>query len=392
MNTKVKGNSLIPRVMEVLALFLRLGLTSFGGPLAHLAFFRSELVERKGWLGEEDFADTVALCQLLPGPSSSQVAVCLGTYRAGLPGGLAAWSGFTLPSAALMVAAAYGLGALPGGGWLHGLKLVTVAVVAQAVWSMGRKLCPDRVRRLLAVFVCLLACAWPGFYGQLAALVLGGVVGLLAYMPNQTPESGLTDLRLPFWLSPAALASFLGLLGLARIFPCPESTFYLAGSMVFGGGHVILPLLQNAVCSPGWISTDAFLAGYGAAQAVPGPLFSFGAYLGTLLGGWVRGCSCLLALYIPSFLLLLGVLPHWSRWCRARRLRAGLVGVNSAVVGLLLAALANPVVSRGIQSPADLLGAALALWLLTSTRLPIWMVVLGGALAGYGMMSTGQGH
>lgn len=372
-----------PRLFEVGRIFLRLGLTAFGGPVAHLAYFRSELVAHRGWLSEQEYADTVALCQLLPGPSSSQVAVCLGAYRAGLAGGLLAWLGFTLPSGLLMMAFAYGLRVLPGGGWLHGLELVTVAVVGQAVWTMGRQLCPDRTRRFLAVLVTMLVLEYPTFYGQLLGLALGALVGKLVCTPNLSEANGSSAIRVAGWLSAAALVLFALLLGVARLLPGPESTFYLTGSMVFGGGHVILPLLQNAVCGPGWVTVDTFLAGYGAAQAVPGPLFTFGAYLGTVIGGWGRGCSCLLALYLPSFLLLLGVLPHWSSWRRSRGLRSALAGVNAAVVGLLLAAFASPVCSRSIGRPSDVVIALLALLLLAWARIPAWLVVVLGGLAGF---------
>ncbi|MFN8614183.1 MAG: chromate efflux transporter [Vulcanimicrobiota bacterium] len=376
-------------MLEVLRIFGRLGLTSFGGPVAHLAFFRAELVQRRGWLEEAEFADTVALCQLLPGPSSSQVAVCLGSYRAGPAGAVAAWLGFTLPSALLMAAWAYGLEALPAGNWLHGLKLVTLAVVAQAVWSMGRQLCPDRLRRLLALLIGVLALAYPSFYGQLASLVVGALVGLACYAQTDPVGPASRPAGLPARGSLLALGLFVSLLVLAHLWPAPESTFFLTGSLVFGGGHVILPLLENAVCGPGWVSTDVFLAGYGAAQAVPGPLFSFGAYLGTVIGGWPRGCSCLVALYLPSFLLLGAVLPHWHRWRRSRWLRSALVGVNAAVVGLLLAALLGPVGTQTITGPQDVLLAGLA-WLLLRRGAPPWLVVLLGA--GYGTISTGQGH
>ncbi len=376
-------NTRIHRLFEVTRVFLRLGLTSFGGPVAHLAYFRSELIERRGWLNDQEYGDTVSLCQLLPGPSSSQVAVCLGAYRAGLAGGLAAWVGFTLPSGLLMMAFAYGLRVLPGGGWLHGLKLVTVAVVAQAVWTMGRQLCPDRIRGLLAGLVAMLVLTYPTFYGQLLALGIGALLGGLFYAQKRSIPSVVSGLQAPAWVSHAALVSFGLLLALARLYPGPESTFYLTGSLVFGGGHVILPLLQNAVCGPGWVGTDTFLAGYGAAQAVPGPLFSFGAYLGTVIGGWPRGCSCLLALYLPSFLLLLGVLPHWSRWRHSQLLRSVLTGVNAAVVGLLLAAFASPVCSRTVQGPTDVVFASLALVGLTRGRVPAWLVVALGGLAGW---------
>jgi chromate transporter len=368
-------------MLEVFRVFLLLGLSSFGGPVAHLSYFRKELVERRRWLSETEFADSFALCQFLPGPSSSQVAICAGVYRAGLPGGLAAWVGFSLPSTLLMIAFAYGLRELPAGAWLHGLKLVATAVVAQAVWLMGRQLCPDFPRRALAVLTAAVCLLQPNFLGQVSALLTDALLGFILYRKNTAIPPEVSGIRFPRWLSPAALACFSLLLAASQAYTGLLASFFRVGSMVFGGGHVILPLLQSAVCEPGWVSNDDFLGGYGAAQALPGPLFSFAAYLGTLIGGWRQGCLCLLVLNMPSFLLLLGIVPHWNNWRRQVAWRSALAGVCAAVVGLLLAAFIHPVCSSAIRSPADVLAALLALLLLT--RLPVWLVVLLGGLGGW---------
>src|SRR5215468_4355635 len=342
---------------EVLTVFLKLGLTSFGGPVAHLGYFRNELVTRRGWLDDRSYADLVALCQFLPGPASSQVGIGIGLLRAGLPGAVAAWTGFTRPSALAMVLFAYGVGALGdtgGAGWLHGLKVAAVAVVAQAVLGMARTLAPDRQRATLAVAAAVITLAFASAWGQIGAIVLGGIVGVL-FLRGDAP---LDHAALPISVSRATGASLLALFFLllavlplvAAIYPAQWITefeaFYRAGSLVFGGGHVVLPLLQAAVVPPGWVSNDAFLAGYGAAQAVPGPLFTFAAYLGAVMGpppnGWRGAALCLVAIFLPSFLLVIGVLPFWEQLRRGAVAQAALRGVNAAVVGLLLAALYNP--------------------------------------------------
>ena len=381
----------------IFLVFLRLGCTSFGGPVAHLGYFRAEFVARRGWLSEPAFADIVALCQFLPGPASSQVGMAIGMARGGLAGAAAAWLGFTLPSALLMVGFAYGLGALgdPGqAGWLHGLKIVAVAVVAGAVWSMARTLCPDRPRVTLALAAALVALLVPSAAGQIGAIVLGAVAGRLLLPGEAVPEHVALALRIPRGLSLAALASFFmllfGLPALAaatgRHFFAVVSGFYRAGALVFGGGHVILPLLQRAVVPPGWVPNDLFLAGYGAAQALPGPLSTFAAYLGAVMrpapSGWLGGLVCLVAIFAPSFLLLVGALPFWDALRRRAGVRAALRGVNAAVVGLLLAALYTPVWTSAILRPADFAGALTAFVLLTAWRVAPWFVVLGGAAWG----------
>ena len=384
---------------SIFAVFLRLGLTSFGGPIAHLGYYRTEFVERRRWLSEAAYADLVALCQLLPGPASSQVSFAVGLSRGGLAGGLAAWLGFTLPSAVAMVLFARGAAALTGplsAGMLHGLQVVAVAVVAQAVWSMARSLCPDRPRATIAVVATLIVTAAPTAIGQIGAILAGAVAG--AWLFREAPAivaSERLSVRVPRALAVAALALFaLLLIGLpiaAAVSPVPAvavaEAFYRAGAFVFGGGHVVLPLLHASVVEPGWVSEDAFLSGYGAAQAVPGPLFTFAAYLGAIMqpppSGWLGAGLCLVAIFLPGLLLVLGVLPFWVTLGRAPLMAAGLRGVNAAVVGVLLGALYDPVWTKGIGGPADFALALVAFALLVIWKAAPWMVVLisvaGGA-------------
>jgi chromate transporter len=380
--------------LEVLRVFFRLGCTSFGGPVAHLGYFRAECVAQRRWLGESEYADIIALCQFLPGPASSQTAVSLGILRAGVPGGLAAWLGFTTPSAIAMILFAYGVGEVGNinhAAWLHGLKLVAVAVVAQAVWGMARSLLPDRQRVTFAIGAALLALAEPTSLGQVATIAIGAVLGwaLIKEPPKQV--SGELGFSIPRSFAVGALvAFFLLLIALPLMANSGAHTlqlidrFYRAGALVFGGGHVVLPLLHQAVVPPGWISDNGFLAGYGAAQAVPGPLFTFSAYLGTAMqpapNGWIGGLVCLLAIYLPSFLLLLGVLPFWDSLRRQVTVQAALRGVNAAVVGLLLAALYTPIWTSAVNSPRDFGIGLAAFLLLVFWKLPPWLVVLLGAL------------
>ncbi len=381
---------------EVFRAFLRLGFTSFGGPVAHIGYFRTEFVERRRWLREGNYADIVALCQFLPGPASSQVGVSLGMLRAGLPGALAAWCGFTLPSAIVLILFAYGVGEFADLGhsaWLGGLKAVAVAVVAQAVWAMSLKLCPDRQRKTLAVIAAILVLAIPSSLGQVAVIALGAVYGWFFVAGAQQSENESVGVRLGRRTAVASLCIFAVLLAALPWLALHSGShaldlaarFYRSGSLVFGGGHVVLPLLQDSVVPPGWIGNDAFLAGYGAAQAVPGPLFTFSAYLGAAMApqphGWLGGLICLLAIYLPSFLLLVGVLPFWDDLRKVRGVQAALGGVNAAVVGLLLAALYTPVWTSGVRTAADFALAATAFLLLTVWRVPPWLVVILGASA-----------
>jgi chromate transporter len=382
---------------EVFAVFLRLGLTSFGGPVAHLGYFHEEFVVRRGWLDEKSYVDLVALCQFLPGPASSQVGIAVGLSRAGYPGALAAWLGFTLPSAVAMVLFAYGLsvvGDAAGSGWLHGLKVAAVAVVAQAVLGMARALAPDRERATLAVAAAAIVLAFPSAAGQIGAILLGAIAGITLLRGDATTGHASVPLAVSRSVAAGALVVFFVLLiGLPLASSVVQSqslalfdAFYRAGSLVFGGGHVVLPLLQAEVVPRGWVSNDAFLAGYGAAQAVPGPLFTFAAYLGAVMGpppnGWVGALLCLVAVFLPSFLLVIGALPFWEDLRSRPAAQAALKGVNAAVVGLLLAALYHPVWTAGITRAADFALAAAAFLLLFMWKTPPWLVVILCAVGG----------
>ncbi|ABM42211.1 chromate transporter, chromate ion transporter (CHR) family [Acidovorax sp. JS42] len=379
---------------RVFLIFLRLGLTSFGGPVAHLGYFREEFVARRRWLTEDAFADLVALCQFLPGPASSQVGLALGLRQAGWGGALAAWLGFTLPSALVMALLGLGLVAGQGlvpAGVLHGLKVAAVAVVAQAVWGMARSLCRGPTRLLLMALACALALLWPGVVGQVGAMLVAALAGLALWgragaMPAPPSQGGLAAGVRPRTgaLLLAAFAALLVLLPLAaRAWPqgwlVLADAFYRAGALVFGGGHVVLPLLQAEVVATGWVAADDFLAGYGLAQAVPGPLFTFAAFLGAAAGhgagGWLGAAVCLVAIFVPAFLLVAGALPFWERLRHNARARAALAGVNAAVVGLLLAALYHPVWTSAIHAPADLALALAAFAALVWARVPPWLVV-----------------
>lgn len=381
--------------LEVGEAFHRLGWTSFGGPTAHFGFFRDAFVQRRRWLNDVAFAELLALVQLLPGPSSTQLAVIIGIGRAGLTGGLMAWLAFTLPSAVLMVAfgfAAGRYGEVTIGPVLHGLEIAVVGVVAQAVLAMGRRLCPDATRRLTALLAAAVALLISGPIGQLLAIGLGAAIGRLRLSGrDQHQPDSPAFARLGPRIGAASLALFVLLLvGLPLLRTLTDDplialidAFYRPGALVFGGGHVILPLLQAELVPPGWISPELFLAGYGAAQAVPGPLFTFAAYLGTVIESplppLLSAVVCLVALSLPSGLLILGVLPFWARWREVQGMADGLAGVGAAVVGLLIAALIDPILPSAIETPIDLLLAAGVFGLLLWGRLPPWLIVLGCA-------------
>lgn len=387
--------------LEVLLVFLRLGCTCFGGPIAHLGYFRAEFVERRRWLGERAYADLVALSQFLPGPASSQTGFGIGLMRAGLLGGLAAWVGFTLPSAALMVAFAFGAGSIggsrAGAGVLHGLKLVAVAIVAQAVLGMARSLCPDRVRASIATVALAAMLMAPGSLAQVGAIVLGGAAGWVLCRGEVGVAPDELVAPVPRGVGIACLAVFFA--GLALAFaPVPAgalalfNAFYRSGALVFGGGHVVLPLLRDAVVGPGWVSDSGFLAGYGAAQAVPGPLFTFAAYLGAVAAvppGGVLGAGIALAgIFLPGILCLIGTLPFWHAVRTRPGAQAAMRGTNAAVVGLLGAALYSPVWTSAVLRPADFAIAAAGFVLLVAWRTPPLLVVALSALAG-GALSLG---
>ena len=380
-------------VLGVFLHFFSLGCTSFGGPVAHLGYFHERFVQRECWLTEASYADLVALCQLLPGPSSSQVGIGLGMLRAGWLGGCAAWIGFTLPSALLMIAAAALLLGHPSwlsGGVIDGLKVASVAVVAQAVMAMQRKLAPDRERLTLMVFSALLVLLLPTAWGQLLALLVGGLVGFtLLRSPH---EQSSLEQRLALPLSrPVAFALLAVLFGLLLSLPWLSSTtqpvliqqlsaLVRAGGLVFGGGHAVLPFLEQSVVHQGWLGLDQFLTGYGLAQAVPGPMFSFAAFLGFQLEGGLHGIDgaalALMALFLPAFLLIGGILPLWCALGQLRGMRRVLVGINAAVVGILLAALFEPLWLASIRTTAEFSLSLVAFVLLVSWRQPAWRVVL----------------
>jgi chromate transporter len=387
---------------EVFVAFLKLGLTSFGGPVAHLGYFRDELVTRRGWLSDRAYADLVALCQFLPGPASSQVGFALGMMRGGWLGGLAAFAAFTAPSALLLLAVALGAAALSGPigtGALEGLKIVAVAIVAQAVMGMAASLCPDRARASIAVGAVALLAVVPGAAGMVSAIALGMLAGLALGRGTGAPAGGDVAVPVGRGAALAALAAFAALLvalpllaGLGQTLALLDA-FYRSGALVFGGGHVVLPLLQAETVAPGWVTTDAFLAGYGAAQAVPGPLFTFAAYLGAVLepapNGLAGAALALGALFLPGFLILIGVLPFWDRFRRMARAQSALQGANAAVVGILGAALYTPVFTSAVGGLRDLALALLCFVLLTLWKAPPWAVVAVAATGGAGLALAG---
>ena len=385
--------------LEVLLAFGKLGVSCFGGPIAHIGYFREEFVVRRRWLDEHAYADLVALCQFLPGPASSQVGFSIGLMRGGYLGGLAAWTAFTLPSAILLILFAYGANALQGPigtGLLHGLKLVAVAIVAQAVWGMARSLAPDRERASIAVIAALIILFSSASVAQMGAIAFGGVAGLWlcrAALPAWSDE-GHISIPVSRTLGLLCLAVFFLLLfGLPVLWAWSHSqdvalfdAFYRSGALVFGGGHVVLPLLREATVTPGWVSDDVFLAGYGAAQAVPGPLFTFAAYLGAVMKPLPHGVAgatiSLIAIFLPGILILMGALPFWETFRRHARAQAVMRGVNAAVVGLLGAALYNPVWTSSVKGPGDFGIALVGFVLLTAWQTPPLVVVAISALGG----------
>ncbi|RCW63179.1 chromate transporter [Pseudorhodoferax soli] len=382
----------------MLAAFFKLGLTSFGGPVAHLGYFRTEFVERRRWLDDRSYSDLVALCQFLPGPASSQVGMALGLGRAGWLGALAAWAGFTLPSAVALILFAFGVAewsGLASSSVVHGLKVVAVAVVAQAVMGMAKSLCPDRLRAGLAVSAALAVLAVPTALGQVAVIALGGLVGRFAVRVDQLQPATHRDYGVSKTVGATLLVLFgVLLIGLPAFAAATGSmvasaiaVFYKAGALVFGGGHVVLPLIQSGVVPTGWVSNDTFLAGYGAAQAVPGPLFTFAAYLGAAmhapLGGWVGGFTLLLAMFLPAFLLVAGALPFWETIRQRGGVQQAMGGVNAAVVGVLVAALYDPVWTSAIHTKADFGLSLAAFGLLVFGRVsPVVVVAAAAVVAG----------
>ncbi|MDQ0115442.1 chromate transporter [Paenibacillus harenae] len=388
MTSEAKGK----KWLEVLLVSTKLGLTSFGGPIAHLGYFHEEYVKRRKWLDEKSYADLVALSQFLPGPASSQVGIGIGVMRAGLLGGILAFIGFTLPSALALALFAllvhhFDLG---NAGWVHGLKIVAVAIVAQAVLGMGQKLTPDRSRIAIAVIAASISLLWQSAFSQVSIIVAAGIIGLLMFKANHTTELPKVSVPVSRRLGTICLMLFLALLiglpVLRNMVPLHEiavfDSFYRSGSLVFGGGHVVLPLLERELVAADWIGRDEFLAGYGATQAIPGPLFAFSSYLGAMMNGWLGALIATIAIFLPAFLLIVGTLPYWDSLRRKPKVQGALIGINASVVGLLLGALYHPIWTSSIVQPIDFALAAMLFVLLVYWKMPPWIVVLAGALAG----------
>jgi len=391
-NNLKKEKGKLSLLLEVLLISTKLGLTSFGGPIAHLGYFREEYVNRRKWLDEKTYADLVALCQFLPGPASSQVGMGIGFIRAGFLGAICSWLGFTLPSVIALVLFAYFLKgtSLSETGWLHGLLVVAVAVVAQAVWGMAKNLASDRPRATIAIVSAILTLMIPSVFGQVGIIIVAGIIGWFWFQSTSDSKPVLIPISFNKKVASILLVLFfvlLGLLPIVRQFTHSNlialfDGFYRSGALVFGGGHVVLPLLQAEVVPQGWLTADQFLAGYGAAQAVPGPLFTFASYLGMASFGWKGAIVATIAIFLPSFLLIIGALPFWN-WLRHRpHFQAALHGINAAVVGILLAALYDPVWTKAIKSPFDFCLALAAFGLLTVWKCPPWIVVVFSAAAG----------
>ncbi len=394
------NNSSTGSFIETFLIFLRLGLTSFGGPVAHLGYFRDEFVERRKWLQDKAYADIVALCQFMPGPASSQVGLAIGLSRAGYSGALGAWLGFTMPSAIALILFAYGIDALgdvAGSGWLRGLKIVAVVVVAQAVWQMANSLCPDRQRKTLAIFAAAVVLMVPGVTGQIAAILIGAAFGF-ALLADKNTEP-VQNIRVPVSKRAGVISLMLffvfliGLPLLAVQFDIKAlsyfDSFYRSGSLVFGGGHVVLPLLNSETVGAGLVNPNDFVAGYGATQAVPGPLFTFAAFLGSVMNTAPNGAPgamiCLVAIFLPSGFLVVGLLPFWNSLRQIPKMQTVLCGVNAAVVGLLLGALYDPVWTSGIKSSMDLAIGLAAFGALVWWKVPVWLVVIVTAVAAGGL-------
>jgi chromate transporter len=379
-------------ILEVLAVSTKLGFTSFGGPIAHLGYFHDEYIRRRKWMDERSYAELVALCQFLPGPASSQVSIGIGVIRAGLLGGLTAWLGFTLPSTIALVLFALLMQGFDIGstGWIHGLKIVAVAIVAQAVLGMGQKLTPDRNRATIAVIAASVTLMWQTAFSQVFIIVITGIIGMMLFRKTDVPEAPKLTVPISRSFAILCLAVFFGLLillPLLRRFVVADwlslfDGFYRSGSLVFGGGHVVLPLIEREVVPTGWISNAEFLAGYGAAQAVPGPLFTFAGYLGAMINGVTGALIVTVAIFLPAFLLIVGVLPFWNSLRKGSKVQGALIGINAAVVGILLAALYNPLWTTAILAPVDFALASILFMMLFFWKIPPWVVVVAGAAGG----------
>ncbi|CAN7410545.1 chromate transporter [Rossellomorea sp. LjRoot5] len=379
-------------LLEILIISTRLGFTSFGGPVAHLGYFHEEYVRRRKWMDEKSYADLVALCQFLPGPASSQVGMGIGIMRAGVLGGIVSFLGFTMPSVVALVLFALvlqGMG-VTDAGWIHGLKIVAVAVVGHAILGMAQKLTPDLKRKAIALFALVVILMWQTAISQVAVILLSALIGFLLYKHSASDQEASVKIPISRRLAVICLLIFFGLLILLPI--VREATtlewvalfdsFYRSGSLVFGGGHVVLPLLEREFVPTGWLTEEQFLAGYGAAQAVPGPLFTFAAYIGAVINGWKGGMLATVAIFLPAFLLITGALPFWDSLRQNPKIKGALMGVNAAVVGILIAAFYHPIWTSSILTPVDFAFAAILFSMLVFWKLPPWMVVIAGALGG----------
>ncbi|MFE5431665.1 chromate transporter [Peribacillus simplex] len=386
------NNRGVRALLEILFVSSRLGLTSFGGPIAHLGYFHEEYVRRRKWIDEKNYADLVALCQFLPGPASSQVGIGIGVMRAGILGGIVSFIGFTLPSVIALMLFAILLQGLDirDAGWIHGLKIVAVAVVAQAILGMAKNLTPDLKRKTIALLALVSTVLWQTAFAQVGVIIIAALLGFLMY--KQHGEMNQAKMKFPISRSfgVICLTLFFGLLILLPFLREITSlnwiamfdSFYRSGSLVFGGGHVVLPLLEREFVPTGWLDKEAFLAGYGATQAMPGPLFTFAAYLGTVINGWQGGLLATFAIFLPAFLLIVGTLPFWDSLRLNPKIKGALMGVNAAVVGILFAALYNPIWVSSILSPLDFAFAAILFSMLVYWKLPPWIIVLTGAIGG----------
>ncbi|MET1029398.1 chromate transporter [Domibacillus tundrae] len=379
-------------LMEILVVSTRLGLTSFGGPVAHLGYFHEEYVRRRKWMDEKSYADLVALCQFLPGPASSQVGIGIGVMRGGVFGGILAFLGFTLPSVIALIVFALVLQEvdIADAGWIHGLKIVAVAVVAHAILGMAGKLAPDLKRKAIVLAALGIVLLWQTAFTQIGVIVIAGLIGFLLYKDHKTDSVPSFSFPLSRTFGVMCLSLFFGLLVLLPILREATSlnwvalcdSFYRSGALVFGGGHVVLPLLEREFVSAGWLTAEQFLAGYGAAQAVPGPLFTFAAYIGAVINGWQGGLLATFAVFLPAFLLILGALPFWDTLRRNPNIQGALMGVNAAVVGILIAAFYTPIWTSTIVDAIDFVFAAILFSMLVYWKLPPWVVVIVGALGG----------
>jgi len=379
-------------LMEILLISTRLGLTSFGGPIAHLGYFHEEYIRRRKWMDEKSYADLVALCQFLPGPASSQVGIGIGVMRAGILGGILAFIGFTLPSVVALILFALLLQGLDIGdaSWIHGLKIVAVAVVAHAIVGMAQKLTPDLQRKSIALFALVGTLLWQTAFTQVGVILLSGLMGYLIYKNHTENDESKLFFPISRSFGIICLSLFFGLLIFLPVlrevttlnWVAMFDSFYRSGSLVFGGGHVVLPLLEREFVPTGWLNEEAFLAGYGATQAVPGPLFTFAAYIGAIINGWKGGLLATVAIFLPAFLLILGTLPFWDTLRRNPKIKGALMGINAAVVGILISAFYHPIWTSAILTPIDFAFAAVLFSMLVYWKLPPWIIVFTGAIGG----------